>query len=280
MSKKSKAPSLRQMANQLGCQEKTKQGICWLECNTDAKKSVVIMHGVTGGKIDMMPLAQAYVSQGYAVYSPDLPGHGGSEMISDLTYDKLADWLQRLIDQIGPAPDLIVSNSYASSIVYHFLVRNMLPDKTKVILGCPTPLTSKVASVLQTVSNHAPRRAGWSLYNQYPFRIVRGVVGMNKRDSTIWQWFKESESYKKDTLTLDVSDKLTTLLFRQNPYITSPDESVQEKVTVVLSREDPVVSDKGRARMQELLPKATFRWLDGVGHLLHFESVSDMMPDD
>ena len=48
-------PTLKQIYEKLGCQEKTAGGVCWFECNTSADKAVILFHGVTGGKIDMVP---------------------------------------------------------------------------------------------------------------------------------------------------------------------------------------------------------------------------------
>ena len=84
-------PTLRQIYEKLGCQEKTAGGVCWFECNTSADKAVILFHGVTGGKIDMVPLAERYVNFGYAVYAIDLPGHGGSVQPPLNTYDARTD---------------------------------------------------------------------------------------------------------------------------------------------------------------------------------------------
>lgn len=65
------------LRTRLGCEEQTKHGVCWYECNTTADKVAYIFHGVTGNKLDMIPLAERYVGFGYAVYLVDLPGHGG-----------------------------------------------------------------------------------------------------------------------------------------------------------------------------------------------------------
>ena len=99
----SKIPTLRQIYEKLGCQEKTAGGVCWFECNTSADKAVILFHGVTGGKIDMAPLAERYVKFGYAVYAIDLPGHGGSVRPSLESYEDLGDWFTKVLAQIGVA---------------------------------------------------------------------------------------------------------------------------------------------------------------------------------
>ena len=236
------------------------------------------MHGVTGGKIDMMPLADMYVKDGYAVYSVDLPGHGGSELPKLDSYDDLANWLVRVIREINRAPDIILSNSYASSIVYHYLVRGLLPDHTRVILGCPTPVTSRVVDMLQHISNHAPKRLAWATYNMRAFQIIRSAICMNIHDADVQQWFNESESYKKATLTATTANLLTTLLYKQNPYVVSPSLDIQRRVTVVMGKKDSVVGEAGCKKMQQLLPGSTFKFLEESGHILHFEAWRELTP--
>ena len=86
----SEIPTLRELYDELGCRDQTVDGVCWFECNTGADKTAILLHGVTGGKIDMMPLAKRYVNFGYAVYAIDLPGHGGSVRPSLESYEDLA----------------------------------------------------------------------------------------------------------------------------------------------------------------------------------------------
>lgn len=280
MKRSTQPPSLRQIAKTLGCEERQRNGICWLECNTSAKKVAVVIHGVTGGKIDMMPLAEQYVRAGYAVYAVDLPGHGGSELPKLQSYDDLAAWLARAIDTIGRTPDLLNSHSYGSSIVYRYMVNGLLPQKTRVVLACPTPLTSHVANVLQAVSTHMPKKATWAVYNIYLGRLIRGAVVMGSRDRTAWSWFLESEKYKKATTTMQTSTILSTLLYNDNPFTISPSPEVQRRVTVVMGAKDRVVSEKARGVMHQLLPEAKLRIVPNAGHILHFEAWRDLLPDE
>lgn len=280
MKRSTRPPSLRQIAKTLGCEERQRNGICWLECNTSADKVAIVVHGVTGGKIDMMPLAEQYVRAGYAVYAVDLPGHGGSELPELRSYDDLAAWLARAVDAIGRTPDLLSSNSYGSSVVYRYMVNGLLPQKTRVVLACPTPHTSHVSNVLQIVSTHMPKKAFWAVYNIYLGQLIRGVVGMNTYDRGMWLWFLESEKYKKATTTLQTSTILSTLLYNDNPFTASPSLEVQRRVTVVMGARDRVVSEKARNAMRQLLPEAKIRIVPNAGHILHFEAWRDLLPDE
>ena len=179
----SKIPTLRQIYEKLGCQEKTAGGVCWFGCNTSADKAVILFHGVTGGKIDMVPLAERYVNFGYAVYAIDLPGHGGSVCPQLNSYDDLVDWFTNALTCIGRTPDVIISNSYASSMVYHALRTEKIPRNTKVIMACPTPKMTLVADTMQLLSNLLLNaRFGWAIYNSRPIQIFRTNVLIKSRN--------------------------------------------------------------------------------------------------
>lgn len=271
-----KIPTLWQIYQKLDCQEKTKDGVCWIQCNTRSSKAVAIFHGVTGGKIDMMPLAERYIGLGYAVYAFDLPGHGGSKMLSFRSYDDMADWMTRALDCLGRPINVLISNSFSSSIVYHLMRKELLPESMKIIMGCPTPDPSRLADVLQSLSNHLPHKLGWSTYNSKPAQKIRVAVLLQTKREDAWQWLSESERYKKETLTLDDSNVLTTLLYRQNPYQGVISDVYD--VSIVMGGKDNVVTSRTLEIVHQLMPHAQLIIAPEAGHILHFEAV-DQYPE-
>lgn len=271
-----KIPSLKQIYDDLGCKEKTVDGICWFECNTSADRSVFIIHGITGGKIDMIPLCRKYVMLGFAVYSVDLPGHGGSVMPEVNDYNDLSDWLTKVLRTIGRTPNLLISNSFASSIVYHALCKDVIPKETEVIMACPTPDQSRLADVLQGMSSRLPEGLAWGVYNCKPAQKIRVMSALKTYRKEAWRWLSESEKYKKSTLKLKDSNTLTTLLYDKNPYVKGVVSDY--KITVVIGDKDNIVTPKTQKIMRDLLPMATFVTALGAGHILHFEAV-DSYPE-
>ena len=75
--------------------------------------------------------------------------------------------------------------------------KELLPYSTKVIMGCPTPDPSRLADVLQGLSNHLPHKLGWSTYNLKPAQKIRVAVLLQTKREDAWQWLSESERYKK-----------------------------------------------------------------------------------
>lgn len=259
----------------------SRDGFCWLEANTTAKKSAIIIHGVTGGKDDMLPLAEEYIALGYSVYCPDLVGHGGSAMIHVTKFDDLGRWFRDLVVAIGVEPSLIVSNSYSSGVVYSYISQGFLSKHTHVILGCPTPTVALMSRLLNRIGQAVPDRIAWYVYNTLPARKLRVKILYRGSDRQSYDWLVESEKRKYHYIAPNVSPILTNMIIRDNPFKGEqlPDD-VQRQITVVLGERDNVVTSDARAYLMRKLPYARFVSAGSAGHILHFEAISSLVRRD
>jgi len=249
----------------------------WLESKNDFDKKLVLVHGVTGGKEDMLPLAVEYEKRGYHVYCLDLPGHGDSPWPGEMSFTDLARWLQGFIVQIGE-PDVLVSNSFSSAVVYAYIQQGFLPAGTHVILGCPTPDTSRLAHGLHRVSNIIPTGTSWYLYTTKLANGIRTSMAAKKIRHQSIRWLMESEKRKRPTLHPHAGILLSNLLFTDNPYDGEriPDD-IQRRMTVILGTKDNVVTRKTAGKLRELLPLSKHILAHGAGHILHFEAVPEIV---
>ncbi len=249
----------------------------WLESNNDSTKKLVLIHGVTGGKEDMLPLAVEYEKRGYHVYCLDLPGHNDSPWNGEMSFSQLAEWLHRFILHIGD-PEVLIGNSFSSAVVYTYIQRGFLPDKTHIILGCPTPDTSRLAYSLHRVSNIIPTETSWYIYTTKLANGIRTTMAAKKLRRQSIRWLVESEKRKRPTLHPHAGILLSNLLFSDNPYDGEHiSESVQRRMTVILGTKDNVVTRKTAGKLKTLLPHAKHIPAHGAGHILHFEAVDDYL---
>lgn len=258
--------------NRLGFHGRLLSGVGWCESHISRQRSVVILPGVTGGMIDMMPLAMRYIESGYAVYVVDLPGHGGSSMVSVSTYDDMVCWLGKAIEQLGVTPTVIIANSFSSSVVYHALRVDAISASTRVVMAAPTPCMSHVANFLQKAAHKLPERYAWDLYTSRVAQKLRITIGLKSNQCAAERWMCESERYKKRTATLRNSRRFTSLLYNQNPYVSGISTPSQERISVVVGSEDNIVSSDAVKVMIRLMPRARFVIVQGAGHILHFEA--------
>lgn len=258
--------------NRLGFRGRLMSGIGWCESHISRQRSVVILPGVTGGMIDMMPLAMRYIESGYAVYVVDLPGHGGSSMVSVSTYDDMVCWLDKVVEQLGVTPTVIVANSFSSSVVYHALRVDAISASTRVVMAAPTPCMSHVANILHHAAHRLPERYAWDLYTSRIAQKLRIKIVLKSNEYAAERWLCDSERQKKRTTTLRNSRRFASLLYSQNPYVSGISAPSQERVSVVIGSEDNVVASDVVEVMIRLLPRARFVIVQGAGHILHFEA--------
>ena len=265
--------SLAAIYDDLGCSQHQQQGVAWYECNPQGRRRVVLLHGVTGGNRDMLPLARCYVAAGYGVVMVGLPGHDGTQLPELASFTDLADWLRHALGVIGQPVDAIISNSYASAIVYQAMRQGYIPADTPVVLACPTPQPSSMANLLQAVSSHAPERVVWTAYNSTPVRSARTSILLQTKNKTARAWLHESEKHKAAYTTLRATNLLTSLLYNDNPYHHPLPPASQAATTVIMGTKDSVVTADSRTHMQRLMPHAQFIDAHGAGHILHFEAL-------
>jgi pimeloyl-ACP methyl ester carboxylesterase len=255
-------------------------GYGWLESKNSHDKTLLLIHGVTGSKNDMLPLAVEYEKQGYHVYCLDLPGHGDTEWPGGTDFERLAVWLREFIELIGE-PDVLFSNSFSSAVVYAYLQRGYLPANTHVILGCPTPEISRLSNSVYKIGKALPLETGWYLYTTWVANGVRTSFAARKLERTSIRWLVESERSKRPTIHPRAGMTLSNLLFVENPY-QGPllPKSTQEQMTVIVGARDNVVTKRTRKNLQELLPYAKHITANRAGHILHFEAVEQILPID
>ena len=275
---RSSTPTLLMLSDELGCKEKTVHGVCWYECNTPADKVVFIFHGVTGSKLDMIPLAKHYVGLGCAVYLFDLPGHGGSAMPEISTYSDLDDWLTEVMARVNRVPHLIIGTSFSSSILYHALCARLISPQIKIILACPTPDITRISSCTYKLFLGMPEMLGWHIYNLRIAQRIRALFALKTRRRDARDWLRESERNKKRSLTLKDGATLASLLYDQNPYVAKVPKEIQSSITIMLGDKDNVVTSRTSVIMRQLLPDALILSVANVGHLRQFEAI-DSYPD-
>ncbi|HEU5121281.1 MAG TPA: alpha/beta hydrolase [Candidatus Saccharimonadales bacterium] len=244
----------------------------WLVANESAEKVVVLVHGVTGNKLDMVALGEEYIKQGYAVFAPDLPGHGSAPALNADTFDDLGNWLRDFIFAIGRTPDILAGNSFASAICYNFATQGYLSPSTHLILACPTPDIAWSSRALRRASGVLPSKLAIKSYNSRLAIKARVAYLSKSKRSSAKQWLNESEYLKIPFIDAAVSNRMSMLLESHNPYLVSLPEKVQRQITVIVGEKDNVITKQSLPTLRKILPHARLLLVPHVGHILHFEA--------
>jgi pimeloyl-ACP methyl ester carboxylesterase len=254
-----------------------KSTFSFLVANPSAKKTAILLHGLTGNKLDMVVIGRAYVQRGYAVYAPDLPAHGSTPSIQVNTFHDLGTWLRDCVAATGRTPDILLGDSFAAAICYDFAQQGYMAPTTHLILACPTPVIAWSSRALRTASHLLPIRLTDRAYNSrlgINLRVRYLFQGTNP--SAYW-WLIESEHHKKAFIDIRASNILSMLLETHNPYagIRLP-RALQERVTVIVGEKDNVVTRESLPVLKRILPYARMLLVPHAGHILHFEAHEDI----
>lgn len=245
----------------------------WLAANEAAKKAIILVHGVTGNKLDMVVLGAEYVKRGYAVYAPDLPGHGSAPVLDARTFDDLGNWLRDCIAAINRQPFMIVGNSFASAMCYNYATQGYLAKETHLTLSCPTPDIAWTSRALRRASGILPNRLATKAYNSYLGIKIRVDYLAQSDEPSAKKWLNESEYHKIPFIEAKIGNHLSKLLATHNPYLAPMlPASVQKQITIVMGTKDNVTTRKTLPLLRRILPKARILIIPHVGHILHFEA--------
>ena len=241
--------------------------------NAAADKCVVLQHGVTGNSLDMVIMAQEFIANGYAIYLPDLPGHGKAPTIPVHSFDDMGDWMAGCLRAIGRTPAAVICNSFGSAICYNYAARYPVDPATLIVLGCPTPLVSVATELLRRSGTLLPAKMSAKLYNLNLSIQLRTAYLQIKKDKIVYDWLIESEKTKAPFIDVKMVNIMSRLLLSDNPYKKYKlPADVQRHTLVVYGDRDNVVPKGSSELLHNLMPDAQFEIIPGVGHILHFEA--------
>ena len=108
----------------------------------DINKGVVLLfHGLTGTPFELKKYAQFLFNQGYDVYAPCLPGHGGRA--AEIYTVKYQDWLcfveEKFLELTKKYENIFASGICLGAVLSIYLAIKF-PDKLKGIIPCSTTL--------------------------------------------------------------------------------------------------------------------------------------------
>lgn len=129
------------------------------------RPTVVFIHGAGHDHSVWSLQTRYFVSHGWNVLAPDLPGHGSSDGPALASIEALADWVLALVAGVGCRRVMLAGHSMGSLIALEVAARLAGPDKAPqdpqisdlVMVGTAFPM--RVAPVLLQQAAQAPLQA-------------------------------------------------------------------------------------------------------------------------
>jgi pimeloyl-ACP methyl ester carboxylesterase len=236
-----------------------------------------MVHGYRGNHRGLEAIA-AGLSK-YRVIIPDLPGFGESKPLQSIHSVKAySDWLQSFVIALGLEGAVHLMGHSFGSLVVGFYATEHSPKSISLVNPVSTPALegpqaalTNLTKIYYLLATFAPKFAGeWLLRNKIAV-MVMSVVMAKTRNKDLRRWihnqhlsnFSDFASVKVAVEGYDAS--ISTDLSKFAAHISAP-------VLVVAATMDDITDIESQRRVSKLYEQVTYREIEGVGHLVHYEA--------
>jgi pimeloyl-ACP methyl ester carboxylesterase len=256
------------------------QSVHYREANRGAKKTIVVVHGITGTHYSMLQMAGVWAERGAHIIVVDLPGHGKSDRVDARRFRDLADWLYAVIGILVPGnhPITLVGNSFGSAVCFSLIAHHGLPDGSRVVLGAPTPTISRLSSSLERASKLFPE---WLLNHGYyrnplvEFIRMRVLLADINNDH-LRSRLRESLRSEAKIVQHKYAMGLLQHMYRDEPYMLPLPDEIHKNIVVVYGDDDKIAGRNVGDVIRQRLPYAQVVEAPLCGHLVHIEAVESL----
>lgn len=251
----------------------------WIYGPADAATTVVLVHGYRGEHHGIEPIV-AFLP-GIRFISPDLPGFGESAPFDGLEHsvENYSRWLESFVDVLGLTGTAVILGHSFGSIISAAAVAGGLPTPGLILVN-PIAISGlkgprRVATAI-TVGYYAlarclPARLGYALLRNH--LIVRAVsIAMVKtQDVSLRRWVHDqhdtyfSRFANRDVVVEGFAASVSNDILSLAARITVP-------TLLVAAAQDDITPLWAQHDLQRALPDAELAVIDGVGHLIHYET--------
>ena len=239
--------------------------------------TLVMIHGYRGNHRGLQAIA-AGLSK-YRVIIPDLPGFGQSAPLTVThSIQAFSDWLHSFLELLQLENKANLMGHSFGSLVVGFYATQHSPRSISLVnpvsspaLEGPRAALTNLTKVYYSVAAALPKGIGQWLLRSKIAVMVMSVVMAKTKNKVLRRWIHQQHlSNFSDFATVEVATEgyeasISTDLSTLAPMISSP-------VLVVAATLDDITDIESQRRVSNLYPNATYREIQGVGHLVHYEA--------
>ena len=243
----------------------------------DSSITLIMVHGYRGNHHGLEAIA-AGLSK-YRVLIPDLPGFGESEELSDThSIEAYSNWLNGFIEALGLEREVHLMGHSFGSLVVGFYATQHSPKSVSLVNPVSTPALegpraalTNLTKIYYLLAAFAPKFAGeWLLRNKISV-MVMSIVMAKTKDKELRRWIHNQHiSNFSDFASVRVAVEgyeasISTDLSKLAAQIAAP-------VLIVSATLDDITDIESQRRVSNLYQKGTYREIENVGHLVHYEA--------
>ena len=240
-------------------------------------KTLVMIHGYRGNHRGLQAIAAGLTK--YRVIIPDLPGFGESEPLKTRhSIEAYSDWLHKFLGVLQLTDKAhLMGHSFGSLVVGFYSTQHtpisvslVNPVSSPALEGQRAALTN-LTKLYYSLASALPNALGQWLLRSKLAVMVMSVVMAKTKQRTLRRWIHSQHlSNFSDFATVEVATEgyeasISMDLSKLAGLISSP-------VLVVAATLDDITDINTQRRVSELYPNSTYREIQGVGHLVHYEA--------
>lgn len=236
----------------------------WIERGA-GPRTVVLLHGVGGGKELWTPQLDHLAARGYRVIAWDAPGYGDSALPLHFDWPEIATALHRLLDHLRLPRSALVGHSMGGMVAQEFAARH--PERlTALVLSGTSPAFGNPDGAFQKkflAARLGPLDAGRTMADLAP-GIVRDVIGDEPDPQGIALATAVMGRVPDATYRLAIAALIT---FDRRAALTG----IGVPALVLAGERDRNAPPAMMERMAARIPGARFACLPHAGHLANVE---------
>jgi esterase len=225
--------------------------------------AVVLLHGLFGSGANLGALARS-LQDGFTVFSPDLPGHGRSPWLTDLSLPAMADTLCRWMEEEGVSRAHLVGHSLGGKVAMQLALG--YPERVASLVVADiapvsyTPHHESVFAALAAVAEGqcASRQAAGELmasHLQEEAVIQFLLTSLQRDDQGMYGWRFDLQGIRTAYAALLAAPK--------------GDEPYAGPVLFISGGDSDYIQPQHRPAIDAFFPTAMIEVMPGCGHWLH-----------
>ena len=231
--------------------------------------AIVFIHGAQQDHSCWVSLSRWFAHHGFAVFTPDLPGHGRSDGEPLPSVESAADWIVDLLDATGHAQAILVGHSLGSLVALATAARHPQRVRRIALIGTSAPMPVSEALLDAARNNEAKAFAMVNTWSHSQRGLMGGnavpglwMLGLNRR---------LMERQKPGTIHTDLA--------ACNAYVAGAEAAgavVCPALIVAGSRDLMTPARNGKA-LADLLADVRVVTLPGAGHAMMAEQPDGLL---
>ncbi len=251
----------------------------WTYGPADAATTVVLVHGYRGEHHGIEPIV-AFLP-GIRFLNPDLPGFGESAPFAGRRHsvESYARWLVEFMDAVGVGADAYVLGHSFGSIIASAAVADGLSAKGLILvnpiaisgLAGPRRIATAITVGYYALARRLPERLGYALLRNT--LIVRAVsIAMVKTDDVSLRRFVHDQHDRYFSRFANRDVVVEGFAASVSNDIASLASRIRIPTLLVAAAQDDITPLAAQYELQSAMPDADLAVIDGVGHLIHYET--------